>query len=1056
MGGDVALSLCGSRLRRLWGHGGKGGGSRRPPARWLALGSLALGLVVPAVGAHEHAAPALAVLSTHAQFLGDSGGTTLTFTITNPSDGPGIDTVDIDTPSPLWSAVSCPRAPAGWNAEVDEDGCRYDNPGSPAGDLAPGTSSSAFQLVAATGEAAANETGSFRVAVGDLDGSDNKNDLTPASTALPGDLDITAYSFQVLDVVVASSPPPVGAACPAANRTGTAGVDQALVVCGRNRTDGALEPAAAFSSLGGGLLQSVGTFSSGPIPGPSSANVVLGTWTGARTVRAGGAGTLSTSIGSSPAQTSPSATLSGYRAVAAPVVADSQQVTTPEDTPVDVVLTGSAGDGSPLTGFTVATGPAHGTLSAAGSSLVYTPATHYVGEDGFTFSASDGLSISPPASVAITVEPVNNPPAFARGGDISVVATAGPQRFVHWAGAISSGVADGSSQGLAFQVVGNTNPGLTRAGPAISPSGDLTFTPDAAASGTARITLVLVDGGSSSPPQTFTLRVVPPALPVADASRAATEEDTSTTLSLAAGDPGGGAVAFSVVTAPAHGSLGAIGPVTCSGSAATCSASVTYTPAAGYSGADSFVFAVSSRQGASHPALVSISVRPRPAAPPPPKALPKGPPKGPTLRALSLAKSPSGPPGVGIDLSGTGYRCSSVYFFLDGSRIGVAHPDPAGRVDATGLEVPGDTSDGAHTFETSCRITGHPVAVTTSFEVTSAGLHRSELMTSLPRPSDIHLTPKTTVASMLGAIALILLVAFPGELLDSTLEEHYGEIRAMLHLPAAREAPRQLHPALRALGLVGFLAAGAVAGALLDPRFGFNASTLALGLGLCGSLAVVFLGFELPGVAYHRGVHRDWGSIELHPGALILAALLVGVSRLLNLQPGYLFGVIGGLVFSAELRGRVEGRLAMVTSLFILAVALSAWFVCQPVSKAAASPHAGFWVVAAEAALGGIFLAGLTSLVVGLLPLREWEGATLKSWSMFGWVLTYLVGVFAYVLIVLRPAADAGTDPHGQMWKALVAAGVFAVLSIGFWAFFRLRSGGAEEGAEEGPAPAAG
>src|SRR2546430_6313781 len=49
----------------------------------------------------------------------------------------------------------------------------------------------------------------------------------------------------------------------------------------------------------------------------------------------------------------------------------------------------------------------------------------------------------------------------------------------------------------------------------------------------------------------------------------------------------------------------------------------------------------------------------------------------------------------------------------------------------------------------------------------------------------------------------------------------------------------------------------------------------------------------------------------------------------------------------------------------------SAWFVWVPVSHAAASPGAGFWVVTAEAALGGTFLAGLVSLVVGLLPLRE-------------------------------------------------------------------------------------
>jgi hypothetical protein len=321
-------------------------------------------------------------------------------------------------------------------------------------------------------------------------------------------------------------------------------------------------------------------------------------------------------------------------------------------------------------------------------------------------------------------------------------------------------------------------------------------------------------------------------------------------------------------------------------------------------------------------------------------------------------------------------------------------------------------------------------------------------MTSLPKPGDVDLSPKSTAASTAGAIALILLIAFPGGLLDSTLDEHYVEVRAMVGLaPRPRAAQRQLPAVLQLLGFAGLLAAGAVFGALLDPDFGLNRSTLALAVGLCGTLAVVFLGFELPGVVYRRRRHREWGSIVLRPGALVLTAVLVGTSRLLHLQPGYLFGLIGGLAFSSELRGKIEGRLAVLTSLFILLVALGAWFAWVPVSHAAASPGAGFWITAAEAALGGTFFAGLATLVVGLLPLRELDGSTLKSWSTAGWVAVYLVGAYAYVLLILRPAAASGADPHGQMWKALVAAVVFAVLCVSFWAYFRFRSRRPEVGA---------
>ncbi len=1032
------------RMRRGHKHG-------RWLASWLAVGTLTLSLVVLVGGARGDPPGPSAGLSPHAQFLGDAAGGVFTFTVTTPATGPGVGFVEIDRPSTLWTVVDCPRAPAGWTAQRDPAWCRYENPGATSGALPPATSSSDFQLTAASGVATTDQSGTFQVTVGEQTAPDDNDDnLTPATAAPPGALDVTAFSFQVLDVVVSSVPAAPGAPCPPASRTATAGAGKVLVVCGRNRTSQTLVPAPGFSSLGGTFLQGPGqgpgTFSSGPIPA-GTANVVLGSWTGARTVASGQGKTLVASVGSSATQTSPPVTLTGYVAVAAPApvpaparpVANPQHVTTREGSPVAVVPTGSGGDGGLLT-VAIATAPVHGTLSGFAANLAYTPAPDYVGEDSFTFTVSSGATTSAPATIGITVEPVNHAPSFVRGRDLAVVATAGPQRFVGWATRISAGPANESSQTLRFKVTGNTNQRLTSQAPAVSPSGDLTFTPNADSSGAAKITLVLVDNGGrsnggvdTSPPQTFTISVARPVLPVVDAQAVTTDEDSPSTVVLTAHDPGSGVVSFSALAGPGHGSLGTIGPVSCAGQPRTCIAGVTYTPDAGYSGSDSFTYAVGDRQQTSAAAVVNIDVKPRP--------VPPAPRKGPTLSALSPAKDPSGPPGVGLELIGSGYGCQSVYFFFDGSRIGVAHPDKAGRVRVTGLEVPGDIGLGRHVVETSCRVSGKPVQVVTSFDVTRASLHRSVVMTSLPKPSDVDLKPKSLAASMFGSIVLILLVAVPGGLLDTTLDEHYLEIRGWFgFLPKPRATPRTSSPGLRLLGLIGFLAAGGVAGALLDPGFGLNRSTLALALGLCASLGVVFLGFQLPNVAYMRRRNREWGSIVLRPGALVLTAVLVGISRLLHLQPGFLFGVIGGLAFTGQLREKVEGRLAVVTALFVLLVAVVMWFLWVPVSIAATNPRAGLWLIAAEVALGGAFAAGLQSLVVGLLPLREMDGSTVKSWSMLGWSAVYLVGVFAYVLIILRPAAAAGADPHGQMWKALVAAGIFAAFAIAFWACFRFRS----------------
>ncbi len=96
----------------------------------------------------------------------------------------------------------------------------------------------------------------------------------------------------------------------------------------------------------------------------------------------------------------------------APPVANAQSVTTAEDAATNLTLTGSDPEGSNLT-YTVLTPPAHGTLAGTGTSRTYIPATNYYGADSFTFQASDGALDSAPATVSLTVTPVNDTPTAA-------------------------------------------------------------------------------------------------------------------------------------------------------------------------------------------------------------------------------------------------------------------------------------------------------------------------------------------------------------------------------------------------------------------------------------------------------------------------------------------------------------------------------------------------------------------------------------------------------------------------------------------------------------------
>jgi CSLREA domain-containing protein len=99
---------------------------------------------------------------------------------------------------------------------------------------------------------------------------------------------------------------------------------------------------------------------------------------------------------------------------------------------------------------------------------------------------------------ALTVNPVNDAPSFTKGTDQTVNENSGGQTVNNWATGISAGPADESGQTLTFQILGNTNATLFSAGPSISPTGTLSFTPAAGQSGTATITFALKDNGGTS------------------------------------------------------------------------------------------------------------------------------------------------------------------------------------------------------------------------------------------------------------------------------------------------------------------------------------------------------------------------------------------------------------------------------------------------------------------------------------------------------------------------------------------------------------------------------
>jgi len=92
-----------------------------------------------------------------------------------------------------------------------------------------------------------------------------------------------------------------------------------------------------------------------------------------------------------------------------PPTAEPLSVTTKEDTPTSIILSGNDRDGDPLT-YSVITEPSHGRLIGTVPNLNYRPELDFNGQDSFTFEVSDGKVDSAAATVSIAVTPGNDPP----------------------------------------------------------------------------------------------------------------------------------------------------------------------------------------------------------------------------------------------------------------------------------------------------------------------------------------------------------------------------------------------------------------------------------------------------------------------------------------------------------------------------------------------------------------------------------------------------------------------------------------------------------------------
>ncbi len=365
--------------------------------------------------------------------------------------------------------------------------------------------------------------------------------------------------------------------------TGTGGTSAAATVSVTVSTPpaptaGNVSLTTPYNTAGSVTLAAGGVFTSAAVvtsPGHGSVSIAGSTATFTPTAGYYGADSFTYNV-TGPGGTSAAATVSVTVSLPAAPTVSAKSLTVAYNTAGSVALS----PGGVYSLLSVVTAASHGTASISGTTATYTPTAGYYGADSFSYKATGPGGDSAPATVSVTV----NTPSAPTAGNVSLTTaynTAG-------SAALSPGGVYSSLAVVASPSHGSASISGTTA----------TYTPTAGYYGSDSFTYNVTGAGGTSAAATVSVTVSNPPAPTVGNVSLTTSYNTAGSVGLSAS---GVYSSLAVVAAPSHGSA------SISGSTAT------YTPTAGYYGADSFTYNATGPGGTSASATVSITVSNPPA-----------------------------------------------------------------------------------------------------------------------------------------------------------------------------------------------------------------------------------------------------------------------------------------------------------------------------------------------------------------------------------------------------------------------------------------------------------
>ncbi|QEO10596.1 hypothetical protein [Protaetiibacter larvae] len=319
--------------------------------------------------------------------------------------------------------------------------------------------------------------------------------------------------------------------------------------------------------------------------------------------------------------------------------------------------------------------------------------------------------------------------------------------------------------------------------------------------------------------------------------------------------------------------------------------------------------------------------------------------------------------------------------------------------------------------------------------------------------------PSGTQVAVLGgsAVFLMLIVGFPGFLLNKVLDKRWSRFIGWLRarrmrrvtrepkpekpVKAAKNAPAPaaavtdaVPPKRRPSWLVwpGFVAAAVISG-FVDPSFGPNPMSVRLLLTALLSFALLnVVGWGVVMGVLRRIQPSARPHITFRWGSLIVVALTVLIARLLQFEPGIVFGLVAGLTFAVSLVASRDALVILLGSSTALVIALLAWVGYSAFAPVARAVPGNWFFVAVSEFFSGVTVEGISTLPLALLPLLALDGAVLFAWRKWVWAIAYAVGVAAFVFVMFT-IPESWREITGGFGRWLLLFVGLAVVAVGVW-----------------------